>query len=180
MAAVSSAVLAAQDPIDALLLAHRLRRTQAGRRVLGWFLAHPDTSYTHAQLQIALQGSESSCDDGHSTSAADTPALDRVTLYRLIDRLTQVGLLLCRVDANRVRRYQCMPASVKAASHFECQTCHSDKPLAAALRANAQDLERAAQTALDALKSLGYQNMQVDLAVRGVCADCLVVSTNID
>ena len=78
------------DPIDVLLSAHGLRRTEVARRVLGWLLAHPDTSCTHAQLQAAL--------------ADDTDAaLDRVTLYRLIDRLTQVGLLLCRVDSQRVR-----------------------------------------------------------------------------
>lgn len=147
------------DPIDALLSAHSLRRTAAARLVLGWLLAHPDTSYTHAQLQSALTGD----------SAA---TLDRVTLYRLIDRLTQVGLLLCRVDAQRVRRYQAMPASVHAIPHFECQSCHRDSPLAGALKASAQDLERAGNTALEALKALGYQGMSLDFAVRGVCADC--------
>ena len=148
----------AVDPIDALLSAHGLRRTGAARLVLGWLLAHPDTSYTHAQLQAALQ------DSAHS--------LDRVTLYRLIDRLTQVGLLLCRVDARRVRRYQAMPDSVKAMPHFECQSCHRDSPLVGALQANAADLELAAQNALLALKALGYQGLSLDLAVRGVCADC--------
>lgn len=145
------------DPIDALLSAHGLRRTAASRRVLGWMLAHPDTSYTHAQLQqaFALDGGE---------------ALDRVTLYRLIDRLTQVGLLLCRVDSQRVRRYQAMPASVHATPHFECQTCHRDSPLGAALRAT--DLERAAQTAIESLRALGYQDIHFDLAVKGVCAEC--------
>lgn len=151
------------DPIDTLLSAHGLRRTAAARRVLGWLLAHPDTSYTHAQLQAALAGDAE-------------VALDRVTLYRLIDRLTQVGLLLCRVDANRVRRYQAMPSSVHAIPHFECQSCHRDSPLdgafSGALKANANDLERAAQTALQALKALGYQGMSMDFAVRGVCADC--------
>ena len=150
-------------PIDVLLSAHGLRRTSAARLVLGWLLAHPDTSYTHAQLQTAL------ADDGDVAPGA---ALDRVTLYRLIDRLTQVGLLLCRVDANRVRRYQAMPSSVHAIPHFECQSCHRDSPLAGALKANAQDLERAAQTALEALKALGYQDMSMDFAVRGVCVDC--------
>jgi Fur family ferric uptake transcriptional regulator len=77
------------DPIDALLSAHGLRRTGAARRVLGWLLAHPDTSYTHAQLQSALPLSP--CP---SASGSCCSALDRVTLYRLIDRLTQVGLLL--------------------------------------------------------------------------------------
>lgn len=151
------------DPIEALLSAHGLRRTSAARRVLGWLLAHPDTSYTHAQLQAALQ------DD---STLAPGVTLDRVTLYRLIDRLTQVGLLLCRVDAKRVRRYQAMPASVHAMPHFECQSCHRDRPLAGALQASALDLERAAQTALQALQALGYQGLSLDLAVRGVCADC--------
>ncbi len=147
------------DPIDALLSAHGLRRTAAARQVLGWLLAHPDTSYTHAQLQDALAGD-------------DAEPLDRVTLYRLIDRLTQVGLLLCRVDSQRVRRYQAMPASVHAIPHFECQSCHRDSPLAGALQANALDLEAAAEGALQALKALGYQDVSLDLAVRGVCADC--------
>ena len=145
------------DPIDALLSAHGLRRTAAARRVLGWMLAYPDTSYTHAQLQEAFAR-----DGGES--------LDRVTLYRLIDRLTQVGLLLCRVDSQRVRRYQAMPASVHATPHFECQSCHRDSPLGAALRAT--ELEKAAQTAMESLRALGYQDMHFDLAVKGVCAEC--------
>ena len=161
MASIQPPESGALDPIDALLSAHGLRRTAAARLVLGWLLAHPDTSYTHAQLQTALSGVK-----------CGPSALDRVTLYRLIDRLTQVGLLLCRVDASRVRRYQAMPASVHAMPHFECQSCHRDSPLAGALMANADDLERAAQSALAALKALGYQGLSVDFAVRGVCADC--------
>jgi Fur family ferric uptake transcriptional regulator len=160
---------APEDPIDVLLSAHSLRRTVAGRRVLGWFLAHPDTSYTHAQLQTALQTGEEVGTEG--------VALDRVTLYRLIDRLTQVGLLLCRVDANRVRRYQAMPASVHALPHFECQSCHRDQPLQGALQGNTLDLEVAAHNALQALKALGYQGLSLDLAVRGVCADCATAAT---
>ena len=154
------------DPIDALLSAHGLRRTVAARLVLGWLLAHPDTSYTHAQLQAALVG------DGADGTDAPGVALDRVTLYRLIDRLTLAGLLLCRVDASRVRRYQAMPSSVHAIPHFECQSCHRDSPLAGALQANALDLERAAASALQALQALGYQGMSMDFAVRGVCVDC--------
>ncbi|HEY3046937.1 MAG TPA: Fur family transcriptional regulator [Polaromonas sp.] len=161
MASVSPHSRPAADPIDALLTAHGLRRTAAARLVLGWLLAHADTSYTHAQLQMALAGDR-----------VQGVALDRVTLYRLIDRLTQAGLLLCRVDVNRVRRYQAMPSSVHAIPHFECQTCHRDSPLLGALQASAHDIERAAQTALEALKALGYQGMSMDFAVRGVCADC--------
>lgn len=158
----------AQDAIDALLTAHSLRRTSAARLVLGWLLAHPDTSYTHTQLQSALS----------IDAAAGSVGLDRVTLYRLIDRLTQVGLLLCRVDSQRVRRYQAMPTSVHALPHFECQSCHRDSPLAEALQANALDLERTAQTAFEALKALGYQGLSIDFAVRGVCADCAISASD--
>lgn len=156
-----ASLLPITDPIDALLSAHGLRRTSAARQVLGWLLAHADTSYTHAQLQAALQADQ-----------ALALALDRVTLYRLIDRLTQVGLLLCRVDLQRVRRYQAMPASVQAAPHFECQSCHRDQPLAGALRADTADLEKAAHNALQALRALGYQGLSLDFSVRGLCADC--------
>jgi Fur family transcriptional regulator, ferric uptake regulator len=153
----AASTLKTDSPIDALLTAHGLRRTAAAKRVLGWLLAHPDTSYTHAQLQEAL-----------ASNGAEL--LDRVTLYRLIDKLTQVGLLLCRVDSQRVRRYQAMPASVHAMPHFECQSCHRDRPLADAL--DASKLEKAAQTALQSLRALGYMDVHVDFAVRGVCADC--------
>ncbi len=158
-------------PVDALLSAHGLRRTAAARRVLGWLLAHPDTSYTHAQLQLSLQ-----MDDAGGVPFEGSAALDRVTLYRLIDRLTQVGLLLCRVDKQRVRRYQAMPASVHALPHFECQSCHRDQPLQGTLQGSALDLEVAAQSALQALKALGYEGLSLDLAVRGVCADCVLAA----
>jgi Fur family transcriptional regulator, ferric uptake regulator len=155
--APTHAAVALPHPVDALLQAHGLRRTAIARRVLGWLLAHADTSFTHAQLLAAL------ADD----SARTELPLDRVTLYRLIDRLTQVGLLLCRVDANRLRRYQAMPASVRALPHFECQACHRDRPLDAT-----QELEQAARAAMEALSAVGYRGLSFDLAVRGLCADC--------
>jgi len=157
--ATPSAQTTTTEGVDELLLAHGLRRTQAARQVLSFLLDHPQNSFTHAQLQAALQ-------------AAGREELDRVTLYRLVDRLTQVGLLLCRVDAQRTRRYQAMPASVKAIPHFECQSCHQERPLEGALRANSRELEKAAQTALSALQALGYKGLSMDVAVRGVCAEC--------
>ncbi len=163
--------MALSDPIDVLLSAHGLRKTAAARWVLGWFLAHPDTSYTHAQLLSALQ---------HAASVnQDVATMDRVTLYRLMDRLAQVSLLLCRVDRHRVRRYQAMPASVRAMPHFQCDNCHRDSLLMTALQGNAHDLEVAAQNALQALKALGYQGLSLDLAVRGVCADCAGVALSV-
>ena len=97
---------------------------------------------------------------------------DRVQV--MVDRLTQVGLLFCRVDASRVRHYQAMPASVRATAHFECRSCHRDSPLAGALQSGADDLQRAGHAALAALQALGYQGLSLDVSLRGVCADCAV------
>ena len=65
-----------------------------------------------------------------------------------------------------------MPTSVRTMPHFECQSCHRDSPLAGALQARASDLERAAQSAVEALQALGYKGLSMDVALRGVCADC--------
>lgn len=182
MSANSPASSLPADPISNILSAYGLRRTSAARLVLGWLLAHPDTSYTHAQLQSALASDAIEGKDGKDGKDGKGEP-DRVTLYRLVDRMTQVGLLVCRVDASRTRRYQAMPAEVHAIAHFECQSCHRDSPLSGALSGTlsgamqANDLELAAQTALAALKELGYQGMSMDFAVRGVCADCAVVAT---
>jgi Fur family ferric uptake transcriptional regulator len=61
---------------------------------------------------------------------------------------------------------------VHATPHFECRSCHRERPLAGALQASALDLERAARTAIETLQALGYQGLRLDMAVRGVCADC--------
>lgn len=151
---------AAADPVDALLLAHGMRRTRLSRRVLRWMLAHRDASLTHAELWQRL-----------GEPGGDT--LDRVTLYRLIDRFTRAGLLRCRVDASRVRRYQVLAdAADPHQMHFACERCHLERPLAQALSTGAGDLAQAALSATEALQALGYRGLRLDLAVRGVCADC--------
>lgn len=148
-----------EDQIDTLLSARGLRRTKAARAVLGYLLAHADTSLTHAQLQLAVQR--------HGATV-----VDRGTLYRLVDRLTQAGLLVCRVDARSVRRYQAVPDSPHASPHFECNSCHRDRSLCGGLESKGLALQKAAQAALQTLLAMGFQDLSLDLAVRGVCADC--------
>ena len=151
------------DPVDAMLLSHGLRRTLAARRLLKWMLAHREASFTHAQLwqQLRSPGGDK---------------LDRVTLYRLVDRLTRAGLLSCRVDASRVRRYQALavPTSGGGAHiHFQCERCRRERPLAAAGDAGAAELAEAALMAVQTLQDQGYRGLSVDLAVRGLCAECV-------
>ena len=144
------------DTIDALLTAHGLRRTRAARAVLQWLGSHADQSWSHAQLQAAL-------------TASGVPVPDRVTLYRLLDKLSQSGLLLCTVDGERVRHYRAVgKEAAPTLPRFECQACHREFGFQAA----GASFEKAARSALKALQSIGHQGLSVDLAVRGVCVDC--------
>lgn len=150
-------------PTDPLLAAHGLRRTRAARAVLQWLLVHDRQAWTHAELQAALVRDEAL-------------TLDRVTLYRLLDRLSQASLLLCTVDAQRVRHYRAATQaqnrpdlpSLSGLPKFECQACHRKFGLQGA----EARLRQAAQSALKALQSIGHQGLSVDLSVRGVCVDC--------
>lgn len=145
--------------IDDLLKAHGLRKTALSRMVLGFFLAHPNIAFSHAQLQDQMNLMLDS-------------AVDKVTLYRLIDRLTQVSLLLCRVDMNRVRSYQLMPATIKNTPFFHCQSCQKDSSISQVIQQEALDLSKAAANASQHLASLGYQNVSYQLTLNGVCMDC--------
>ncbi len=146
---------------DDLLVAHGLRRTNAARLVVEWLRAHADSRWTHAQVQEAL-------------AIESGITLDRVTLYRLLDRLSEVGLLRCKVDAERVRHYQAIleKTSDGPAPHFECNSCHRDLPLAGQMDKTNAELAEAAIRAIQALKTLGQQSVSVDLALRGICGDC--------
>jgi putative ABC transport system ATP-binding protein len=79
----SQPIPADPDRVDECLLAHGLRRTAAVRLVLGWFLAHPDTAFTHADLLS-------------SVPAQGGGPLDRVTLRFPDVQVAQGGTLLLR------------------------------------------------------------------------------------
>ena len=73
---------------DDLLVAHGLRRTNAARLVVDWLRAHADSRWTHAQIQEAL-------------AQESNTTLDRVTLYRLLDRLGETAM-----NAYRMRWFE--------------------------------------------------------------------------
>lgn len=149
---------AAADQIDEMLTAHGLRRTAAVRAVMDWMLKNPEKGWSHAQLSSALL---------KSTALP----VDRVTLYRLLDRLAQAGLLVCTVDSERVRHYRAAPEVAAPTDHlprFECQACHRNFELEGA----GPQFEKAAKSALKALEAIGHLGLSVDMSVRGVCVDC--------
>ncbi len=134
-----------------------LRLTQATRAVLTLFAADAGWSPTHAEVHDAL--------------ARQGTAPNRVTLYRLLDRLAACGVLDRHADGQgRAWRFSLAPlaSDEAAAPRFECDACHRQFRLAEAgapTRAVADELLRT-------LAALGHKGERVDFAVHGTCAGC--------
>ncbi|WP_439588785.1 Fur family transcriptional regulator [Hydrogenophaga sp.] len=138
-----------------------LRRTLATRAVLGLFLTRPRSRLTHAQAQAAL--------------TARGLDLNRVTLYRLLDRLAVCGVLRREADEQRIWRFSLAPTGDTLAEtdgagpRFECDTCHRRFELSDAgepTRAVTRDL-------FEALARLGHQGRRLDVSIHGTCASCV-------
>lgn len=149
--------------IQTRLEAAGLRRTLATRAVLGLFLAQPPGGLTHAQAMNAL--------------TARGLDINRVTLYRLLDRLAVCGVLQRQTDdAERTWRFSLAPehgvgsraVPADGLPQFECDGCHRQFAVDGAadpMRALARDLQRL-------LAQRGHQGGRVDVAVHGTCASC--------
>lgn len=151
--------------VQSRLEAAGLRRTLATRAVLGLFLARPGGSLSHAQAQAAL--------------TARGLNLNRVTLYRLLDRLAACGVLRRDADAQRIWRFSLAPTGEATAEvddallRFECDACHRRFELPDAsetTRAVAQDL-------FQALARQGHHGTRLDVSIHGTCARCVAEGT---
>jgi Fur family ferric uptake transcriptional regulator len=142
--------------IQARLERAGLRRTLATRAVLGVFLASPQGTLSHAQALASL--------------TARGLDINRVTLYRLLDRLAACGVLQRHAnDDARTWRYGLADTDEGLAPRFECDACHRQFRLvegSAPTQAVASDLLRT-------LAGLGHQGLRVDVAIHGTCASCL-------
>jgi Fur family ferric uptake transcriptional regulator len=143
------------------LQAAGLRRTLTTRAVVGVFLARADQGLTHAQVFAALQAR------GHE--------VNRVTVYRLLDRLVAAGVLSRRTDGERAWRFALVgaeparrAAGARAAPRFECHACHREF----VLPAGGASAQKAAHELTRAIARLGHRGERVDITVHGRCADC--------
>lgn len=88
-------------------------------------------------------------------------ALDKVTLYRVLDWLCGKGLAQRRAGPDRVWRFSAAEAGHERHAHFECSGCGKliclDKLPAAALNLNVPR---------------GFRSEGIELTVRGRCAHC--------
>jgi len=141
-----------------------LRRTQATLQVLGLFLAQPEAAHTHAQLQETL--------------LAQGATVNRVTLYRLLDRLVAAGVLERQADdaartwwfrlADLSEAEDAVGATPRTRLDFECEACHQHFRLPQA----GPSTQAVALDLLRTLDRLGHRAERVALQVRGTCAGC--------
>ncbi len=134
-----------------------LRLTSATRAVLALFASEPSWSPTHAEVYDRLL-------------QLNQP-VHRVTLYRLLDRLSGCGLL-SRYHSNddRAWRFAWVDDSTEGdcSTRFECDACHRQFQLVQA----AEPTRAAAEKLLNLLESMGHRGQRVDVAIHGTCAGC--------
>ncbi|WOI45090.1 transcriptional repressor [Acidovorax sp. BLS4] len=143
------------DPSAPRALPPGLRSTRATRALLALMSSQPSVAVSGAEVESAL--------------ARRGVVVNRVTVYRLLDRLASAGLMRRHIDAQRVARYTLVGhKSEPAAPHFECNDCHRQFPVTE----GAAPLQAAARQMLKALASAGHDRLALDVAVRGRCAVC--------
>lgn len=136
-----------------------MRATRAVQVLLRVLPMQPEGGWTHPLVETALQ--------------QQGVQVNRVTVYRALDRLTEAGLLQQTVDGQRITRYwvrnhPAMGAAVSA--QMACKSCHEPMALdgsAAALQAALQALRQAVS------QTTGVLNPIVNVAVQGECAHCI-------
>ncbi|WP_180684335.1 Fur family transcriptional regulator [Tepidicella baoligensis] len=134
-----------------------LRLTTATRAVLRLFAQDPGWGPSHAEVLERLQ--------------REGVRINRVTLYRLLDRLATCGLLERHPDpADRLWRFSWALADTADELHprFECDACHRLLPL----QPNQTETAHVAQTLRDTLAAMGHRVQRLDLTIHGTCAGC--------
>jgi Fur family ferric uptake transcriptional regulator len=144
--------------VDAALSLAGLRRTSATLALARLFWEAGDVMLAHSQIESALM--------------ARGVAVNRVTLYRLLDRFVAAGLLSRTVDAQRVSRFALASFEAKSAPHFECDDCHRHFRLPD----SAKKLNDAARQVLRVLEAAGHEGHTIDVSVHGRCAGCATTS----
>ena len=132
-----------------------MRATRATRALAALYAVHPEAALSEAEVEAAL--------------ARAGAQVNKVTVYRMLDRFAAAGLLHKQVDAARVTRYARAPQGEEgAAPRFECDDCHRQFRLSQ----GSARVQTALKQVLQALATAGHESLAVDIAVRGRCAGC--------
>lgn len=137
---------------EALLRDSGLRVTRAAQTVLE-LLERSSQPLTHEDVASA-----------YTTATGEAP--DRVTVYRVLDRLVEAGLCDRRVGADRINRFS---RHVDAASGntFECNHCHKVLALP-----SDPELPKVMGRLGKALRKQGIDTRHTALTLHGTCGEC--------
>jgi Fur family ferric uptake transcriptional regulator len=173
-AAGKTAAVNFQSIAETQLRDNALRVTDARIKVLAALLGAP-YAFSHQDAQDAL------------------PDMDRVTLYRTLDSLTDAGLAHKIPGDDRVFRYNAAvehhdhgdkgQVQQHQHGHFKCTRCARvfcidsvDESLLNNGKSNAASseasLRQQLQTALQVTLGKGFQSHDIELTIKGWCADC--------
>ena len=145
----------APDSVRPWMLPSGMRATRATRALGDLYALRPDAALSEQEVEAAL--------------ASAGTLVNRVTVYRLLDRFAAAGLLVKHVDASRVTRYALAPQGVDGATpRFECDDCHRQFRLSEGV----DTVQSALSPLLQALATAGHEGLAVQIAVRGRCAGC--------
>ncbi|MFT3778389.1 MAG: transcriptional repressor [Ottowia sp.] len=143
--------LPAADDWPPVLRRHGLRATSATLGVLG-VMRRAEVPMTHEEIQRA-----------YAREFGAPP--DKVTLYRVLERLTGAGLCDTLAGADRRNRFA---LHASGSGHvFECSCCHKVLPLP-----DDPELPAALARLGKALKRQGIRAQASAVTLRGTCADC--------
>lgn len=119
---------------------------------------------TNARIEIlaTLLKAEAALTHGEiEARLSQASGIDRVTVYRVLDWLTEQNLAHKISGDDRVWRFNVAgAASAHNHAHFKCNCCHRVICL--------DDLGRGFTPELPA----GYTPQEIDLTIKGLCADC--------
>jgi Fur family ferric uptake transcriptional regulator len=140
-----------------LLRQMKVRVTTARIEVLGLLLESP-RALSHLELQSSL------------------PHMDRVTLYRALDCLTEVNLCHKITNDDRISRYSSTAEVGKASTHhlghqhahFQCTRCTK----VFCLEDNDPLLQTQVAHTLDLIAQRGFRNHGIELTIKGWCPEC--------
>ncbi|HDY9362081.1 TPA: transcriptional repressor [Klebsiella pneumoniae] len=122
------------------------------------------TPSTLATLQCLEHASQAMSHDD-LTQQLGEQAPDRVTLYRILERLMQVSIVQRYTDSARTQRFALTQRA--AVGLFECDNCHHVIPIE-------QDpaLEAAIELVKSHLTGHGMTEREITLSSHGICPDC--------
>ncbi len=122
---------------------------------------------THAIITtlMCLDGAIEALSHDEMTSRLAENAPDRVTLYRILERLLHAGIVQRFTDSARTQRYSLCASS--PVGSFECDCCHLLIPLVMD-----PALENALQLVKARLSAQGMDERTITLTSYGLCPDC--------